>query len=63
MEATFNTIPIWKPVSTIYCNTVGRVSIAVFISSLQKYGKKNLYCIYNASKAKVSNMTFSIFYP
>ena len=46
MEATFNTIPIWKPVSTIYCNTVGRVSIAVFISSLQKYGEKKICIVY-----------------
>ena len=63
MEATFNAIPIRKLVLTIYCNTEGRVRIAVFISSLQKCKKKHLHCILNASKTKVSNITFSILYP
>ena len=52
MEATFITIPIPKLVLTKYCNTEGQVSIAVFISLLQKSEEKHLYCIYNASKTK-----------
>ena len=45
MEATFNTIPIRKFMLTIYCNAEARVSIAVFISSLQKC-VKNIYIAY-----------------
>ena len=57
MEATFNTVPIWKLMLTIPCKTEGRVSIAVFISSLQKCEKNR-----SASKTEVSKITFSTLY-
>ena len=45
MEASFNAIPIWKAVLTIYYDTEGRISTVSFISSLQKYEKNpHLYC-------------------